>query len=313
MTTADGDGVMLLTGLDGHNPLAYLAALGALRVVSRVWPERQPRLGWRAHGGGWRPELALTPICTPEELASTLDDTAGHVEEMIPERLERASMDVGAAGRLRFPTDEFRATALDSIAQADEVALAWMAAWASDVERSTREERFAVRTRFDFTAGQQAFVVMMAEVREQCRIEHLRECLFSAWRRVPGTSMRWDPLDEKRQYALQAIDPTNATLNPILTTPGANLLALEALPLLPVLPTARGTGQAGFEHGAGGLVSWSWPIWEGFVIVDTVRSLLAFAVEPAGDARARGIVARYRSFITMPSGRYRCFAPAVQI
>jgi len=31
---------LILTGLDGANPLAYLAALGTLRGLTLAWPER---------------------------------------------------------------------------------------------------------------------------------------------------------------------------------------------------------------------------------------------------------------------------------
>ena len=38
---------LVLTALDGTNPLGFLAALGVLTTASTRWPERRTRLGWR--------------------------------------------------------------------------------------------------------------------------------------------------------------------------------------------------------------------------------------------------------------------------
>ena len=43
-------GGLLLTGLDGANPLAFLAALGTLRGLTLAWPERRVRLSWTLRG-----------------------------------------------------------------------------------------------------------------------------------------------------------------------------------------------------------------------------------------------------------------------
>ena len=37
---------LVLNGLDGANPLAFLAALGTLRGLTLAWPERRIRLSW---------------------------------------------------------------------------------------------------------------------------------------------------------------------------------------------------------------------------------------------------------------------------
>jgi hypothetical protein len=47
-----------LAGLDGANPLGFLAAVGLLRVVSRIAAESRPRLAWRAEGR-WLPVMFL--------------------------------------------------------------------------------------------------------------------------------------------------------------------------------------------------------------------------------------------------------------
>src|SRR5579872_6164683 len=50
---------LLLTGLDGANPLGFFAALGILRVLARTL-EASPKLAWR-NVGRWRPVLSSVP------------------------------------------------------------------------------------------------------------------------------------------------------------------------------------------------------------------------------------------------------------
>ena len=125
--------------------------------------------------------------------------------------------------------------------------------------------------------------------------------------------MRWDTQDEKRQYALQAIDPTNGSKNPPLADVGANFLAVEALPFFPVVPD-QWASQVGFDRDESGRCR-RWPIWTHPLSADAIRSLLTL---PFGDLdewptvhrRAIGVSTVFQSGIVQPSGRYRCFTPA---
>ena len=53
---------LLLKGLNGNNPLAFLAALGVLRTVVLATPERVWRMRWTANGSGWSPLLYAKKI-----------------------------------------------------------------------------------------------------------------------------------------------------------------------------------------------------------------------------------------------------------
>ncbi len=46
---------IILIALEGGNPLAYLAAIGTLRVATLAWPEENVRLNWKNINGGWHP------------------------------------------------------------------------------------------------------------------------------------------------------------------------------------------------------------------------------------------------------------------
>ncbi len=189
------------------------------------------------------------------------------------------------------------------------------ATWAGETASTGEEgEEVGRRTRFDFTAGQQAFVRMLRELQETATPADLRRSLFTGWHySARGVSMRWDTQDEKRQYALQAVDPTNGSENPPLADPGANFLAVEALPLFPLVPDRRAS-QAGFDRDADGRC-WRWPIWRYPLGLDTIRSLLTLPLAdseewPPSERRALGISTVFESRIVQPSGRYRCFTPA---
>ncbi|HWE03080.1 MAG TPA: hypothetical protein VG326_11785 [Tepidisphaeraceae bacterium] len=57
MKEQKSDGV-LMAGLDGSNPLAFIAALGTLRILSKKAPEKRPRLAWEVTQGAWRPRIS---------------------------------------------------------------------------------------------------------------------------------------------------------------------------------------------------------------------------------------------------------------
>lgn len=48
---------VLLRGLDGSNPLAFLAALGTLRMLHLSMANETVRMSWEEHEGAWRPRL----------------------------------------------------------------------------------------------------------------------------------------------------------------------------------------------------------------------------------------------------------------
>lgn len=311
-----------LDALDGANPLAFLAALGTLRVLTRVLPEYRPRLSWEQRFGAWRPLLWTGEPLVEARICEVLCKHSLDIATMFSEDLLAATVSVSPKNKkgeaswedkLKFPAHHFRVfcrAASDSRSLRAEFAAAWAGETAPTVEDG---KEIAFRTRFDFTAGQQAFIGMVREIKNTCSAADLQCSLFTGWRySTAAVSMRWDTQDEKRQYALQSSDPTKST-NPPIADRGANFLALEALPLFPLVPN-RGADQAGFA-GNGNRRSWSWPIWTPPIGLDTVRSLLALPLTdsdawPVANRREIGVSAVFQSRIVMPSGRYRCFTPA---
>lgn len=318
----------ILTGLDGANPLAFLAALGAFRTLTSAWADREVRIGWTPSVGAWRPFLRIEPAVDRETIVETVNASVARTDDLFPPKLRSDSEAAGPHDgkgvpkwqyKLRFPLAVFAAHA-----RANMKAAAWnaraeldaMAALASDavVDKADGIE-IAQRTLFDFTAGQQSFIDQFEKLARAVGTEHIRNALFGPWSYTPdpGVSLRWDPIDEGRQYALLAIDPT-ASRNPIVSVPGANLLAAAGLVFFPVVPGKNGAEQPGLVRFDSGR-AFRWPIWDAPVSLQTVQALLCLDElnrenPDRAKLRSMGIPIVYQSSIVLPSGRYRNFTPA---
>lgn len=318
----------ILTGLDGANPLAFLAALGTLHTLANAWPSSKVRMGWTMSLGAWRPFLQIQPAVDAETIVETINAYVPRTDDLFPPKLRADSEAAGPRNKkgvprwqnkLRFPVAVFAAHARASAKTAlwnARTELDAMAAIASDAVIDEADQiEVAQRTLFDFTAGQQAFIDQFDRLAKTVDEKHIRNALFGPWRYTPdpGVSLRWDPIDESRQYALLAIDPT-ASQNPIVSVPGANLLAAAGLVFFPVVPGRSGAEQPGLARYNSGR-AFRWPIWESAVSSGTIRALLCLdelCKESPDRSRLQsmGIPVVYQSWIVLPSGRYRNFTPA---
>ena len=93
------NGGLMLTGLDGANPLAFLAALGTLRGLTLAWPKRRVYLSWVPQDA-WRPCLHLDGGPPGEEEA--LDG----LERFLELRPGHTALEIG--DNLAIPADAFR-------------------------------------------------------------------------------------------------------------------------------------------------------------------------------------------------------------
>lgn len=66
------DNGLTLTGLDGGNPLAFLAAIGTLRSLTLAWPDKDVRMSWTQRAGAWRPVVKATESLTPSAVAAAV-------------------------------------------------------------------------------------------------------------------------------------------------------------------------------------------------------------------------------------------------
>lgn len=295
-----------LIGLDGANPLAFLAALGTLRTCARCWRGRNPRLAWIQARGGWRPVLSVDGDVSRPDLVAAIHAT---LREMDGHRAFTFAPD------LKVSPGEFRGlavqAALDAI-QGDTRLADFVGAFGCETlgtEDGASIQDTAFRTMSG--AGHQHFVGFMGLLAQITNAGHLDAALFENWAYAdPTPAMRWDPAEDRR-YALRWSEPSK---DPIRTVRGANRLAVEGLPLLPVQPGASQLHTTGFRQVRRKGVSWSWPLWEAPLPVDVVRSLLALReithdVPPSEHLRDLGIAAVYRCE-RITQGKYRNFTPS---
>jgi len=293
-TTPDTE-TLLLAGLDGSNPLAFLAALGTLRTLHLAWPEREVRMAWRASGGAWRPFLvAEGSICRKSIVAAIVD----HLELGSYEPSLHPHLTLGK--NLSVPPADFRRHALRSAASATRSERRWadfVASYGCETLRHEKLDRIAY-TEFCFISGSghQHYLATMQKLLVSTSGEQVDAALFEPRQyRDERLSMRWDPADA-REHAYQWTAPGDETT---LTVWGANLLAAEGSSLFPFVPSVAGCPTTGFRRRRRD-VAFIWPIWTSTIGVDVVKSLLvipelAKTNEDSSDLYRRGVVAVFRA------------------
>lgn len=298
---------LVLTGLDGKNPLAFLAALGVLNVVTERSSSTIAKLAWN-NVGTFRPVLVDGP-----DRATLLewlieDVTAFASEPALDLHYPKASS--GAlAHDLKPPPDEL-AKYLNRIATSRSMAFA--ASFFTDVVRDGSGN--TKPTALHFTAGQQEFLAMVSALREGVTRDDFEEALFGPWRYARALPvLQWDN-SQTRDYALRASDPSK---DKKLGVPGADWLAFRALPFFSTTPIRRKgepslatTGcSGGWKNG-----TFRWPMWTAPLSARVVRSLLTseelYTLNRA-NLEQRGVSMVFESAITRSDqGGYGSFSPA---
>jgi hypothetical protein len=256
---------MLLRGLEGANPLGFLAAVGTLRQCSLLWKTAQVRMRW-IREGGWRPLLAGIPVDTEAELCRSLAE--GTTWAPLTDFAELGN-------NLTVSQEVFERVARKIAGDAmpgERTSLDFVSAFGNEVFEDKDKGRIEYTDLSFITgSGHQHFLGTARALQACAGEEHLSEALFGPWRfQDKGNSLRWDPEDAK-EYALRWRDPS---VGGVLTVWGANRLAFEALPLFPMVPDSRGLKTTGFRF-AERAHEFTWPIWTQPASVDTVRSLLS--------------------------------------
>jgi len=303
---------LLLSGLDGANPLGFLAALGTLRTVNRAASEYKPELFWCVEDGAWRPILQTAAELSPDILIAKLHDALKQMKDH----------DTWALGdNLNVAPAVFRSYAQKAACNAHpdgSIHAEFAAAFASEAVIETMPGKDAVVSdtalRTMSGAGHQHFIGFMRQLVELTNADHIANALFSTWRYDDQKpSLRWDPEDDRR-YALRWNEPSG---DPIKTVRGANRLAIEALPLLPVMPRMGKLETTDFATAGSSHTYWTWPIWNHAIGIDVVRSLLADKrlCKPAENSQSLsriGVCTLFRSQ-RLTVGKYRNFTMGVPV
>ena len=294
-----------LTGLEGTNPLGFMAALGV--QVAFEHERNQPRMWWSND---------ITPHAIVDE-GFTVERIANRALEVLDDwRKSPAANPKRADGSAMPKGDELKLTPKDLRSYLNHAGMAGQAnhlASALVAEGSLDNQGVSKPSDLYFAAGQQKFLDTVRKILISVVPDDIIVGLIGPWHyksKLP--SLGWDVSDD-RVYALRATDPSDEKKP---TNPGPEALAILGLSVHPVF---AGGGRT-LTQGCSG--SWkkgyySWPIWRKSASHLAVKSLLAHAsrYDPTSANRSAwfkswGVSAVLRSPIRRSGqGGYGTFGP----
>lgn len=257
-----------LTGLEGTNPLAFLAALGV--QVLYEFEEHQPKLWW-------------TDDVIPHANVDPEFDVDHIVEQALgvfPQWLESPALNPGfgtkADNTAKFsPSDLQRYVEMTRLRQpGNRLAAALVADGSLD-----GAGKAAKPTDLYFAAGQLRFLQIIRTILAEVDRKELKEALVGPWTyRSSLSSLGWDVTDD-RIYAIAPADPAKEKKK---TNPGAEALAVLGLSCHPVFASRDRRGRnrtltAGCSGPWRRGGKYTWPLWGRPATPNAVRSLLAHA------------------------------------
>lgn len=288
---------LLLPGLDGSNPLGFLAALGVLRMLTLESSLGRVCLRWTLLGGGWIPAISCTLQTALDRdalLAALCRVLATDISEHPARLLEKLGTKDQKQRRDVF-LEQFGQAAPDARTFAD-----WLTALASDFAPAAAINQLQTTRRDNYYGN-------LTSVIKNTDIGHLRRSIFSPWDyadSLDNQSLHLDPSEDRRhahQWNKPAGDPNRHKSGGML---GSNRLAIEAIPLFTSFPEDGALRTVGFTGNRRNNTRWTWPIWEASLdlsLVVTVLSLADLQAETMSpqqrhELRQRGLSAVFRSY-----------------
>ncbi len=261
-----------LPGLDGANPLGFLAAIGTLILCNRV--------SQSAHRPDWLSTVALSwgngnlsyvPVLhfhakppPPLEFAEFLCKNLARTVEVHP----IAWVFPMLTDNERPLADLIRARCADRV-PANRAYLDWVTALVCESAPEAASQLQVVRSDY--------LLKNIPSVLRRTEPAHLFRCLFKTWDyadALDNQSLHWEPSEDRRhayQWHMPSGDPTRKKRGGML---GANRLALEAWPWFPSFPAGDRVTTRGFRGNRAYDTFFTWPLWKEPVGVDAVASLL---------------------------------------
>jgi len=300
--------LVTLIGVDGANPLGFMASLGLLRVIRDA--RKSGRLSF-SDDGMFRARVTVDfdARTLPELVADDAARWAGAAALGLRyEKTEKNGTKVVAD--LKAPPDVFRSF-MEAAIEAWQTGNLDPAAYATAFGTSEARDGKGVSTKptaFHFTAANQTFLGIAEETRGRVTADWARRSLFEGFAAEPGKNLRWDP-GADRNWALMASNP-----NVEGTQVDAPLewLAVRGLALLPTFPVKDRIVTTAVEGTRADDYVFAWPMWSAPAGPATVAALLAADWQRVSvrDRRARGIIALCRSAVRRSSQGFGNFGPA---
>lgn len=261
-----------LTGLEGTNPLGFLAALGV--QVAYASESRQPRLWWSDD---------VTPRLVVDDRFSVDSIVDRALSAFAEWRAGPALNPTGNDGERLKKGDSLKLTPPDirTYIRSTRRGPGADLSTALVAEGSLDNKGAAKPSDLYFTAGQQRFLREARRILEGVTPDDLKVGLLGPWpynSTLP--SLMWDVVDD-RVYALTASDPSKDKKR---TNPGPEALALLGLSTHPVFAGRKRTLTRGCS-GKWTSSYYSWPLWQKPASLPVVKSLLAQTHDASRDNR----------------------------
>jgi len=265
-----------LTGLEGTNPLGFLAALG-IQVIFEEEPE-QPKLWWSSD---------VTPHAIVEG-SFTIERIVSQALKVFPLWAKSPAF-APTFGNKAKDDAKFPAVKDTRRYLKEAISSQYAASFATSLvaEDSVDNNDKAKPTDLYFTAGQMKFLKFAREILSKCTGADIESGLLGPWAYESDLpSMMWDIADD-RQYALL---PSNPSKDEKLSNPGPEALAIIGLSTHPVFKGKDNKGDnRTLTTGCSG--KWKegqyiWPIWQYPCSPDAVKSLLWHATSNSPEKRS---------------------------
>jgi len=284
---------LLLPGLDGSNPLGFLATIGLFRLLNEQLSSA-PKLCWNPAIGTWVPRLC--------SFTDQSDDLLDWLMETLP-----TDYDEHPFSKLQTLTNgndpnqrhlELRRVVRDA-SEHHYLDACWAGAMTSNIVATTETSQLQT-VRRDYLAGN------VRSVLANTSREHLERALFHTWDyadALQNQSLHFDPGEDRRhahQWNRPSGDPDRGKHGGMI---GANRLALESFPALLAVPRSDRLQTLGFSGVRANNTRWTWPVWDVPVTFDTAISILGLpelqklnlTEHEVKKVNARGVKAAFRA------------------
>lgn len=285
--TSDG---VLLPGLQGHNPLAVLAAFGALSLATDG-ADSDMHLAWRQGERAWLPAL----------FSDGLDRQAVQEAIMRGHGIRNLDSELGwAHDVMRVSRDEVRRLLQDRLSRGARREADVVAAAVSELPLRPPAREYVAYTPFRLMPrrGRARFLEKIkGHSAHKQAAASVEAALFEDWEYTHANSLGWDPAAGVAARAYSAEAPTFTGPRGV---PGALLLAARGWTLFPMMQSRRRATTPGLADGN----HFVWPIWTDPLNEDALRLLLRLpALYDGQDGTDRDALARHGVVVRMVAER----------
>jgi len=260
----------VLEGLNGSNPLGFMASVGLLRLLDVHG--HHARLGFTEDGGfhAWiecNPALDDIPGIVTKDAESAAGPQPWRLEYKKQEKKGKK-----VVADLKAPPDQFHGfltSAIDEWLAGRPEQSNYAAAYGTDVAVDGKKN--TKPTALHFTAANQQFLGAVDEIRGSVARDWVAKSLDDQpGKTKPGSNLRWDP-DAERSRALMGVNPNDD--GTVVNAP-LEWLAFRALPVFRCVPIGDRIVTCGVTGRRQDELRFHWPLWSCGVSYATIRSLV---------------------------------------